>query len=110
LEDKRTIAIHLCKNGFVPGYEVWTFYGESGTRVIAEDEYDCDVGDVDRIYEMLEAIQAEVTEYPPTAEVDAFFKLLKASEEPLHEHTEVTLIAFITRLMAIKSNYFLSNN
>jgi hypothetical protein len=22
LEDKRTIIIHLCKNGFVPGYEV----------------------------------------------------------------------------------------
>jgi hypothetical protein len=60
--------------------------------------------------EMLEAIQAEVTEDPPTVEVEAFFKLLKASEEPLHEHTEVTLLVFITRLMAIKSNYFFSNN
>jgi hypothetical protein len=28
--------------------------------------------------EMLEAIQAEVNEDPPTAEVEAFFKLLKA--------------------------------
>jgi hypothetical protein len=37
--------------------------------------------------EMLEAIQVEITEDPPTAEVEAFFKLLKASEEPLHEHT-----------------------
>jgi hypothetical protein len=26
LEDRRTIAIHLCKNGFVPDYEVWTFH------------------------------------------------------------------------------------
>jgi hypothetical protein len=40
----------------VPGYEVWTFHGESGTRVIAEDEHDCDMGDVDRMSEMLEAI------------------------------------------------------
>jgi hypothetical protein len=31
-------------------------------------------------------------------------------EEPLHEHLEVTLLAFVTRLMAIKSKYFLSNN
>jgi hypothetical protein len=54
LEDKRTIAIHLCKNGFVPGYEVWTFHSESGTRVIAEDENDYDVEDVDRMDEMLE--------------------------------------------------------
>jgi hypothetical protein len=87
LEDKRIIGIHLCKNGFVLGYEVWTFHGELGTRVVVEDEHDCDVADVDRMDEMLEAIQVEVTEEPPTTEVDVFFKLLKASEDPLHEHT-----------------------
>jgi hypothetical protein len=110
LEDKRTITIHLFKNGFVPGYEVWTFHGESGARVVAEDEHDCDVGDVDRMDEMLEAIQAEVTEDPPIAEVEVFFELLKASKDPLYEHTEVTLLTFITRMMAIKSKYFFSNN
>jgi hypothetical protein len=56
LEDKRTIVIYLCKNGFVSGYEVWTFHGESCTRVVAEDEHDCTVGDVDRMDEILEAI------------------------------------------------------
>jgi hypothetical protein len=96
LEDKTTIAIHLCKNGFMPGYEVWKFHGELGTRVIAEDEHDCDAEDIDRMEEMLKAIQAEVTEDPPIMEVEAFFKLLKALEELLHEHTEVTLLAFIT--------------
>jgi hypothetical protein len=60
--------------------------------------------------EMLEAIRAEVTKDPPIAEVEAFFKLLKASEESLHEHTEVTLLTFISWLMAIKSKYFFSNN
>jgi hypothetical protein len=94
----------------MPAYEVWKFHNESGSRVIVEDEHDCDVGDIDKMDEMLEAIQVEVTEDPPTMEVEAFFKLLKASEEPLHEHTEVTLFAFITRLMAIKSKYFFSNN
>jgi hypothetical protein len=78
LEDKTTIAIHLCKNGFIPGYEVWKFHSESDTRVIAEDEHDCDAGDVDRMDEMLEAIQAEVTEDPPIAEVEAFLKLRKS--------------------------------
>jgi hypothetical protein len=68
------------------------------------------VGDIDRMDKMIEAIQAEVTEKPPIAEVEVFFKLLKASEEPLYEHTEVTLLVFITRLMAIKSKYFFSNN
>jgi hypothetical protein len=78
LEDKRTIAIHLCKNGFMLGYEVWTFHSESSTRVIAEDEHDCDMGDVDRMDEMLEAIQVKVTEDPPTVEVEMFFKLQKS--------------------------------
>jgi hypothetical protein len=45
----RAIAIHLCKNGFVSGYEVWTFHGESGTRLRAEDERDCDMRYVDRM-------------------------------------------------------------
>jgi hypothetical protein len=94
----------------VAGYEVWTFHSELGTRVIVEDEHDCDVGDVDRMDEMLEAIQADVTEDPPIAEVEAFFKLLKASEDLLHEHTEVILLAFITWMMVMKSKYFFSNN
>jgi hypothetical protein len=67
-------------------------------------------GGGDRMDEMLEAIQVEVTKDPPTTEVEAFFKLLKALEELLHEHTKVTLLAFITRLMAIKSKYFFFNN
>jgi hypothetical protein len=94
------------------GYEVWKFHGELGTRVIAEDEHDYDAraGGGDRMDEMLEAIQVEVTKDPPTTEVEAFFKLLKALEELLHEHTKVTLLAFITRLMAIKSKYFFFNN
>jgi hypothetical protein len=37
-------------------YEVWTFHDELGTRVIAEDEHDCDVGGVDRMDENLKAI------------------------------------------------------
>jgi hypothetical protein len=110
LEDKKIIAIHLCKNGFVSRYEVWTFHGESGTRVVAEDKHDCDIGNVDRMDEMLEAIQADVNEDPPTVEVEAFFKLLKASKDLLHKHIEVTLLDFITRLMAIKFKYFFSNN
>jgi hypothetical protein len=71
----------LCKNGFMPGYEVWTFHGESGTGVVAEDEHDYDVGGINRIDEMLEAIQAEVTEDPPTTEVEhssSFSKLRKS--------------------------------
>jgi hypothetical protein len=34
--------------------------------------------------------------------VQKFFDMLKASEEPLHEHTIVSVLAFVTRLTVIK--------
>jgi hypothetical protein len=49
-------------------------------------------------------------EDPPTPEVQKFFELLKAVEESLHEHTKVTVLVFVTRLMAIKYKFALSNN
>jgi hypothetical protein len=57
LEDKTTIVTHLGKNVFMKRYELWKFHGESGTRVILEEEHDYDVG-VDRINEILQAMQA----------------------------------------------------
>jgi hypothetical protein len=39
----------------MPGYKVWKFHGESGTKVIAEEEHYYDAG-VDRMDMMLEAI------------------------------------------------------
>jgi hypothetical protein len=40
-------------------------------------------------------------EDPPTPKVQKFFELLKAAEEPSHEHTKVTVLVSVTRLMAI---------
>jgi hypothetical protein len=110
LADKKMMAIDLCKYDFTPGYGVWTFHGEKATQTIEEEEQDFSIIGVDRMDEMYEDIQIEIPEDPPTAEVEAFFKLLKASEEPLHEHIEVALLSFITRLMTMKSKYFFSNN
>jgi len=111
--DKTSVTKDLCRLGFMPGYEVWEHHGEASTMVAPEEDEDDDRAYVDRMDEMLEAIQPEFdlnSEDPPTPEVQMFFKLLKASEEPLHEHTKVTLLAFVTQLLAIKSKYFFSNN
>ena len=57
------------------------------------------------MHEMLDSLRPELnlsSEDPATPEVSRFFKLLKNSVEPLHEHTDVNL-TFVTRLMAIKS-------
>jgi hypothetical protein len=53
---------------------------------------------------------SQPTDYedPATPEVQKFFKLLKAAEELLHEHTKVTVLVFVTQLMAIKSKFAFS--
>jgi hypothetical protein len=109
--DKVILMKHLIKNGFATNYETWVFHDDEYTVVTAEESANDRVG-ADRMDEMLEAIQPEFdmnTEDPPTSEVEEFFRLLKASEELLHEHTKVTVLTFVTRLMALKSRFF-SNN
>jgi hypothetical protein len=77
---------------------------------VAEDEDDRS-GD-DRMDEMLDAIWPELeinSEDPPTPEVQKFFDMLKALKKPLHEHTTVSVLAFITRITSIKSKFVFSN-
>jgi hypothetical protein len=105
--------MHLCKFGFIPGYDVWTHHGETihqRTTSVVEDEDDRS-GD-DRMDEMLDAIRSELETNPedlPTPKVQKFFDMLKASEELLHEHTTVSVLAFFTRITSIKSKFAFSN-
>jgi hypothetical protein len=103
---------HLFKNGFATNFETWAFHSEKYTAVVVEESTNDRVG-ADRMDEMLEAIRLEFdldTKDPPTPEVEEFFRLLKASEELLHGHTKVTVLTFVTRLMALKCRFFFSNN
>jgi hypothetical protein len=75
------------------------------------EEEDDRSGD-DRMDQMLDAIRLELetnSEDPPTPEVQKFFDMLRASEELLHEHTIVSVLAFVTHLMAIKSKFTFAN-
>jgi hypothetical protein len=96
----------------MPDYEMWVHHGVSihQTASVLEDN---DSTSGNRMDEMLDAIQPEFgtnPEDPPTPEVQKFFDILRASEEPLHEHTIVSVLAFVTRLIAIKSKSTFSNN
>jgi hypothetical protein len=101
--DKVILTKHLVRNGFTVDYETWVFHGEKYIVVTVEESAN-DWAGADRMDEMLEAIRPEFdldTEDPPTPEVEEFFRLLKASEEPLQEHTKVTELAFVTQLMLL---------
>jgi hypothetical protein len=112
-EDKRTLILHLCMFGFMPGYEVWTHHGETvhqRTTLVVEEEDDRSSDD--RMDEMLDAIRSELKtnpEDPPTPEVQKFIGMLRASEEPLNQHTTISILAFVTCLTTIKSKFAFSN-
>jgi hypothetical protein len=107
----------------LPGYEVWVHHGEDPPPRIVSEVQSHEEEDYDRMEEMLDDVRHELltvdsenpgqpTEFedPATPEVQKFFELLKAAEESLHEHTKVTVLVFVTRLMAIKSKFAFSNN
>jgi hypothetical protein len=88
------------------------FYGEKCTAVAAEESGN-DRADTEKMDEILETIRPKFDldiEDPPTPEVNELFRLQKVSEELLHEHMKVSLLAFVTQLMAIESKFFFSNN
>jgi hypothetical protein len=110
--DKVILMKHLIKNGFATDYEIWVFHDEKYTAVTIEESANDRAG-ANRMDEVLEAIRPKFDqdiEDPPTPEVEEFFRLLKASEELLHGHMKVTVLTFMTRLMALKSRFFFSNN
>jgi hypothetical protein len=77
---------------------------------VAEEEDDRS-GD-DRMGEMLDTIRPDLEtnhEDPPTLEVQKFFNMLRASEEPLHEHTTVSVLAFMTHITSNKLKFAFSN-
>jgi hypothetical protein len=82
-----------------------------------EFPHSADDVEYDRMDEMLEDLREGPNlvfppnpEESPPPEVKKFFDPLKAVEEPLHEHTTVSILTFMTQLMAIKSKFAFSNN
>jgi hypothetical protein len=83
---------------------VWVYHGESVHQTASVVENNDSMSD-DRMDEMLDAILPEFgtnPEDPPTPEVQKFSDILRTSEQPLHKHTTVSVLNFVTRLMAIK--------
>jgi hypothetical protein len=93
-DDKRMLPLHLCKVGFMSGYEMWVHHSESVCQTASVVEDDDSTSD-DRMDEMLDAIRSEFgtnPEDPPTPEVQKFFDILRSLEEALHEHVIVSVL------------------
>jgi hypothetical protein len=109
--NKERVSLDLSQFGFMTRYEVWEHHDVVVPNKNVKEEENNDWAGDDAMHEMLDSLRPELnlsSEDPATPEVSRFFKLLKDSEESLHEHTYVSILAFVARLMAIKSKYFFS--
>jgi len=106
---RAVMSMHLCKRGFMPGYNIWTEHGEQFvSEPLLEHEHDNQTAD--GLDEMLadfgDAMHS--VEEEPTADAKAFYDMLAASKERLHSFTSVAQLTAVARLMAIKSQHNLS--
>jgi hypothetical protein len=93
----------------MPKCEVWEHQGEVVANLTVEEKENNDWTGSDAMHEMLDSLYPKLNlspEDPPTPEVSRFFKMLKDFEKSLQDHTDVSILAFVVRLMAIKSKYF----
>jgi hypothetical protein len=115
-QDKRTLSRHLCKYDYMPDYEVWVYHGEEFPHENVSEAHNNDEVEYDRMDEMLQDLREDpdfvFPPHPkePPPDVKKFFDLLKVAEESLHEHIKVSILAFVTQLMAIMSKFVFSNN
>jgi hypothetical protein len=67
--------------------------------------------DVDRMDDMVADIGRgyDLKFEDPSSEVQNFYSLLAASEEKVHDDTDVAVLQTVTRLMAFKSKYIFLN-
>jgi hypothetical protein len=112
-ENRRTLSkyemsSHLAKKGFVANYLLWHQHGEVWPVVADESDRN---DDVDQMDDMVADIGREYdleSEDPPP-EVKIFYRLLVASEEKVHDGTNMTVLQVVTHLMGFKSRYNFSN-
>jgi hypothetical protein len=95
----------------MPNYLVWRDHREVQSLVVGTEPDGNE--DDDRMDEMLADIGSEYEvgsgEQWQQTEVQNFYRLLAATNENVHDGTDVTVLQAVTRLMAMKSKYNFSN-
>jgi hypothetical protein len=105
------VQVHLCQEGFMPNYLVWRDHEEVEPSVVGaesdgnedDDWMDEMLADTGREYKVGSEEQGQ------PSEVQNFYRLLAATNEKVHDGTDVTVLQVVTRLMTMESKYNFSN-
>ncbi|XP_014753931.1 uncharacterized protein LOC104581959 [Brachypodium distachyon] len=108
---KTLMTSHLCQWGFMPNYYRWTSHGEQPRSEPLNHNTDpantleemlCDFGD------SMHVDNDDNVEAEPTPDAKAFYAMLAAVQDPLHNVTKVSRFRAVTELMGIRSVFNLS--
>src|SRR6266540_4918659 len=108
-QKKDEMTRHLCLYGFVSNYTVWTHHGEherARAEVLRQRTDDIEgpgVGDMIDDYHDAHFPEDE-GEYPEET-ARAFLDMLDSVKKPLHQHTRMSQLDAISKILAIKSQY-----
>jgi hypothetical protein len=111
--DEQTMGRHLVLNGYTPNYYQWIYHGEAD-RMKSEvvrprlEAFDDDAGVADMLDDTHQAHFAEEREKEMEESAKAFFKMLESAQKPIHEHTTVSQLDVIGRVMGLKAELNLS--
>jgi hypothetical protein len=102
------MSTHLAKKRFMSNYLLW--HQHEGVQPVVADESDGN-DDVDRMDGMVADIERgyDLESEDPPLEVQNFYRLLVASEEKVHDDTDMTVLQAMTHLMGFKLKYNFSN-
>jgi hypothetical protein len=94
---------HLAKKGFMVNYLLWHHHGKVWPAVADESDGN---DDVDQMNDMVADIGRgyNMESEDPPSEVQYFYLLLTASEEKVHDDTDMTVLQAVTRLMDHRYN------
>ena len=100
---------HLCHWGFMPNYFRWIAHGERHVHVDRVESVNTDCLE-DMLCDFGDAMHVDNVDEEPTPDAKAFYAMLSAVRDPLHECTQTSRFATVTHLMGIKSQYNLSGD
>jgi hypothetical protein len=98
------MSAHLAKKGFMSNYLLWHQHREVRPAVANESDGN---DDVDWMNDMVADIGSgyDLESKDPPPEVQNFNRLLAASEEKVHDSTDMTMLQAVTHLMGFKSKH-----
>ena len=104
---------HLVYHSYTPGYYRWIYHGEDRIReeVVRPrlEPFNDDAGVADMLDDTHQAQFAEGRDKEDMeANVEAFYKMLESASKPLHEHTTISQLDGIGRVIGLKAELNMS--